>query len=335
MFFDNLFDDFNPFGAYTYRKPRRQTNSRFEDEDYDDNKEIIARRILEDEYNYICFDCHRELSDLDYFDLKNGIFLCGNCAQQHAKLSKEIAHPMTGNIRTLEEKDLLLLYYGGNKNLLDFIRSFFPLLENMQKKDMFATKAMDYYRKLIRAKAYDEQKPDMPGKKKAYTSIFQKKVSPARKQRKTNVRDRRMKYPIDRVDIDENRDNLFSTTFFGDDLFNRNRQNQRRKAYDPEEENYFTTEPADIKKKENENEENDDAGMKKEKRSDSHNNHVNDETKYKKIENKTKKEKRTKSDDETKEREEKAITNNTITINQIGEISNYPEAMEIDGMECE
>ena len=75
--------------------------------------------------------------------------------------------------------------------------------------------------------------------------------------------------------------------------------------------------------------------MKKEKRSDSHNNHVNDETKYKKIENKTKKEKRTKSDDETKEREEKAITNNTITINQIGEISNYPEAMEIDGMECE
>ena len=31
----------------------------------------------------------------------------------------------------------------------------------------------------------------------------------------------------------------------------------------------------------------------------------------------------------------KVNTTNTLTINQIGELSRYPDAMEIDGMECE
>ena len=112
MFFDDIFNDYDPFDAYSYRQPRPQTASLFRN----DNRSIILRKLLNDEYNYMCFDCHRELRDLDYFDLKNGIFLCYNCAQEHAKLPKEISQPMTGNIRSLEENDLLLLYYGGNKN---------------------------------------------------------------------------------------------------------------------------------------------------------------------------------------------------------------------------
>ena len=279
------------------------------------------------------FDCHRELNELEYFDLKNGIFLCYNCAQQHAKLSKEITQPMTGNIRSLEDKDLLLLYYGGNKNLFEFIRRHFPLLENMKPKEMFSTKAMDYYRKLLRSKAYDEDEPEMPGKKKAYTSIFQKKISPATERKQKNIRDRRIRDPFDR---DEDRDNIFSSTFFGDDLFNRNKQ-QRKETYDDENDknNYMETEPAVINKKENE--ENDDAGMKVDKRNKSqekkekekenkHYKKKNHEPKYKKIEKKAKKE---------NEKEIKVNTVNTLTINQIGEMSRYPDAMEIDGMECE
>ena len=133
MFFDNLFDDFDPFGTYTYRQPRKQAPRVFRN----DNHSMILRKIQDDEYNYMCFDCHRELDDLDYFDLKNGIFLCCNCAQQHARLSKEITQPMTGKIRALDEKDLLILYYGGNKNLFDFIKRHYPLLENMQIKEKY------------------------------------------------------------------------------------------------------------------------------------------------------------------------------------------------------
>ena len=333
MFFDNLFDDFNPFGAYSYRQPRPQTSTLFRN----DNHSIMCRNIINDEYNYICFDCHREINELEYFDLKNGIFICYNCAQQHAKLSKEITQPMTGNIRSLEDKDLLILYYGGNKNLLEFIRRHYPLLENMKPKEMYSTKAMDYYRKLLRSKAYDEEEPEMPGKKKAYTSIFQNKISPATERKQKNIRDRRLRDPFDR---DDDRDNIFSNTFFGDDLFNRNKQ-QRKKTYDDENENennnYMQTEPADINRKENE--EKDDAGMRVEKRNKSnekqekenkHYKKINHETKHKKIEKKDKKE-----NEKEKENEIKVNTVNTLTINQIGEMSRYPDAMEIDGMECE
>ena len=323
MFFDNLFDNFNHFGRYSYREPRPQTSSLFRN----DNNSIILRKILNDEYNYMCFDCHREIDYLNYFDLKNGIFLCYNCAQQHAKLSKEITQPMTGSIRQLEEKDLLILYYGGNKNLLDFIRRHFPLLENMKPNDMYATKAMEYYRKLLISKAFKEREPDMPGRKKAYTSIFQKQLSPSKgEQRNNNIREKRIKESLNK---DNDEDHCFNNTFFGDDLYNRNRQNQRKNNYvKREENNNIKTEPAVINKKENEESENDDAGMKIEKGNNTHNyKNEENEQKNKKYEPKYKK-------IEKKENKENNIKVNTININQIGELSRYPDAMEIDGMDC-
>ena len=330
MFFDNLFDDFNPFGSYTYRQPRNQTSRHIRN----DNHSMILRKIQDDEYNYMCFDCHTELEDLDYFDLKNGIFLCRNCAQQHARLSKEITQPMTGKIRGLDEKDLLILYYGGNKNLFDFIKRHYPLLENMQMKEKYATKAMDYYRKLLRSKIYDESEPNIPGKKKAYPSIFQKKASPAREPKNKNIRQRRIK-ETDRENDDDDIGNILRSTFFGDDLFNRN----KRKAKQEEEDNYLKTEPADINKKHND--ETDDAGMKVQQRKNSYNNEneekevktqrtVNHEPKHqKKEENEEKKEEKMDNDNI------KVNTTNTLTINQIGELSAYPDALEIDGMESE
>ena len=326
MFFDNLFSDFDPFGSYTYRQPRRQDPLSYPD----DNRTIILRKLFNDEYNYMCFDCHCETSSLDYFDVKNGIFLCYTCAQKHTQFPKEVSLVMTGNIRNLEEKDLLLLYYGGNKNLIEFIRRHYPLLENMQKKEMYCSKAMDYYRKLLRSKAFDEEEPEMPGKKKAYKSIFFNKInnqSPSRE----NQRQTRQEENNENMNEDENKENnednfndIFSSTFFGDDLFGRNRRNQRKRN----EESYRKTEPAVINKKQ---EEKDDA---------------NNEPTFKKI-NKTKinenhsHNKKQEIKKETKTQQTNINTNvntqikNTITINQIGELSRYPDAMEIDGMECE
>ena len=326
MFFDNLFSDFDPFGSYTYRQPRRQDPLSYPD----DNRTIILRKLFDDEYNYMCFDCHCETSSLDYFDVKNGIFLCYTCAQKHTQFPKEVSLVMTGNIRNLEEKDLLLLYYGGNKNLIEFIRRHYPLLENMQKKEMYCSKAMDYYRKLLRSKAFDEEEPEMPGKKKAYKSIFFNKInnqSPSRE----NQRQTRQEENNENMNEDENKENnednfndIFSSTFFGDDLFGRNRRNQRKRN----EESYRKTEPAVINKKQ---EEKDDA---------------NNEPTFKKI-NKTKinenhsHKKKQEIKKETKTQQTNINTNvntqikSTITINQIGELSRYPDAMEIDGMECE
>ena len=322
MFFDNIFSDFNPFGSYTYRQPMRQDPLSYPNE----NRTIMLRKLINDEYNYICFDCHCEINSLDYFDVKNGIFLCYTCAQKHLQIPKEVSLVMTGNIRSLEEKDLLILYYGGNKNLIEFMRRHFPLLENMQIKEKYCTKAMDYYRKLLRSKAFDEDEPDMPGKKKGYKSIYYNKInnpSPSKEnQRQTrNIQNRERREEENRENGDLN--DLFSTTFFGDDLFGRNRRNQKRRN---EEDRYMKTEPAVIN---NKKEEKDEA--------------VNNEPTYKKI-NKTKiNEEHNKKKEESKKEEKTQNTNtnsytqikNVITINQIGEISRYPDAMELDGMDCE
>ena len=321
MFFDNLFSDFNPFGSYTYRQPRREDPFSYPSE----KSSIILRKLLNDEYNYICFDCHCEIESLDYFDVKNGTFLCYSCAQRHTQLPKEVSQVMTGNIRNMEEKDLLILYYGGNKNLIDFIRRHFPLLENMQPKEMYCSKAMDYYRKLLRAKAFDEKEPDMPGKKKGYKSIFFNKInnpSPSKEnqsQSRNTYETRQRQRENEEDNNDENNDdndNIFSTTFFGDDLFGRNRRNQRKRN---EENKRMQTEPAVI---ENTKKEKDDA------------NAENTNT-YKKI-NKTKiNETQNKKEKKEEKKENNTQIKNVVTINQIGELNRYPDAMEIDGMECE
>ena len=324
MFFDNLFSDFDPFGSYTYRQPRRQDPLSYPD----DNRTIILRKLFDDEYNYMCFDCHCETSSLDYFDVKNGIFLCYTCAQKHTQFPKEVSLVMTGNIRNLEEKDLLLLYYGGNKNLIEFIRRHFPLLENMQKKEMYCSKAMDYYRKLLRSKAFDEEEPEMPGKKKGYKSIFFNKInqSPSRenhRQTRKEENDENMNEDENKENNEDNFNDIFSSTFFGDDLFGRNRRNQRKRN----EESYRKTEPAVInKKKEEKDDANNEPTFKKINKTKINENHNNNKKKHE-----TKKENAS----------QKTNTNintqikNTITINQIGELSRYPDAMEIDGMECE
>jgi hypothetical protein len=106
-----------------------------------------------------------------------------------------------------------------------------------------------------------------------------------------------------------------------------------------EEENNLKADPADINKKETD--EIDDAGMKIEKRKNSLEEKkeekipktertINQEPKYKKIEKKEKiEEKKVNNEDNIK-----INAVNTLTINQIGELSNYPDALEIDGMEC-
>jgi len=332
MFFDNLFDDFEPFDAYTHRQLRPQTSSLFRK----DNRTIILEKLLNDEYNYICFDCHKEINTLNYFDLKNGVFLCYNCALNHTKLPKEISQPISGDIKSLEENDLLIFYYGGNKNLFDFIRRNYPLLENMNKKNMYNTKAMDYYRKFLRSKLYDEPEPDMPSKKKAYNSIYPKKVNTTKNiQNHKNHRQNKSRKIFDRKEEPE-QDNIFNSTYFGNDLFNRNKRNHREKERKKEEndEEFFENEPADIKNEENEK---DEAGMKIEKLNDIHRNENEDfrEEKTERIINHEHKYKKSGKKQKIVEENNYGKSPNDLSINQIGEISMYPEAIEIDKMDCE
>jgi hypothetical protein len=269
----------------------------------------------------MCFDCHKELNNLDYFDLKNGNFLCAQCAQNHANFENDTVQPMTGNLRTLEEKDLLMLYYGGNKNLYNFIKEYFPLLENMKIKDMYATKAMDYYRKLLRSKVYNEIKPRIPNKKKAYTSIFQTDNPDTRsqQQRKQNVR--RTMEPYGR---DNDKEIGLNSSCFNNDVQNRNRQ-QRKGTYDNN--TTLETEPAVINNRTSQN---------CNGTTNSNKRNIVNENNKKDNETKTYKKEINQSEQKNTKKQEKKDENKTstfLTINQIGEIDFYPKIMEIEGMD--
>ena len=99
---------------YQYRKRERPETAN----NNNDNRYIIINKLINDENNYILFDCKRQTNRLEYFDAKNAVFLCYNCALEYTHLPKEISEVMSGDIRTLEERYLLLFYYGGNKFII-------------------------------------------------------------------------------------------------------------------------------------------------------------------------------------------------------------------------
>ena len=295
MFFNNLFNDFSPFRNYSLRnseRPRSYYNN--------DTRSIIINKLINDENNYICFDCHRQINILKYFDIKNAIFLCYNCAIKHTHLSKEVSEVMQGDIRSLEEKNLRVLYFGGNKNLIEFIRLYYPLLEKMDRNNMYSTKAMDYYRKLINSKANNESEPCMPRKLEGYNSIFE-----------NNIRKRYSRNNEERMETDDEKNDLYKSAFFGNNIFEKDKIKNEK-------------EPAVIN---NKNEIDDDIEMKDDTSKKSEDSTYEDgETtsdKENKINNKNEKEKINNINQKS----------NTLTINQLGEISMYPDALAIEQMD--
>ena len=164
MFNNNMyFNNFYPFNNYPYGQNWPYQNY---------NNPNIINKILSDSYNYICFDCCKRINELKYFDLKNAVFLCYNCSIQHLNMPKEISEIMIVDIRYLNENYLLPLYHGGNRNLLTFISTHFPLVEKIEKRKIYTNIFMDYYRKLLQSKVYNLPEPNLPSKFEVYDSIY-------------------------------------------------------------------------------------------------------------------------------------------------------------------
>ena len=310
MFLNNLFNDFSPFSSYSnypYRnRPRPETSYR------NDNRPIIINKLINDQYNYMCFDCKRQTNGLNYFDVKNAVFLCYNCALQHNSLPKEICEVLSGDIRTLDERYLLLFYYGGNRNLIEFIRGYYPLLDRMSKNTMYATKAMDYYRHLLMAKAYNQKEPYMPKKLEGYNSIFQTKnnFSPSRINPNQNNENSR------------NNEQRMETEEPNNYLYNSCRFNKKKKTDEDED-----VEMKDDSSKKSEDSTYDDAeGIMSDKENKEYKENTNDYNKCERNKNDNKKK-------ETKNKNDKNIIKKSLTINQLGELSMYPDAKAIDDMD--
>lgn len=312
MHFKNFFNNYSPINNFS-NSNNQQTSQRYYN---NNNRSLIINKLLNDANNYLCFDCHRQTNSLQYFDVKNAIFLCYNCALNHTRLPIEVTEIISGDIRTLDEKYLLALYYGGNKNLIEFIRRYYPLLERIERNFMYSTKAMNYYRQLINSKILNGPEPVMPRKLEGYNSIFQNKINPIYENNFKN-------YKNEKMDLDEVKNNTNNYYNYGrNDLRNYKNENVNIKK-----------EPAIIN---GQNDSDMDIEMKDESNSSQKSNDSTNEDigAISDKENKTQNKKNYKIKNKWKENKiEKNEDSNNLTINQLGELSMYPDAKEIDGMD--
>ena len=322
MFINNLFNNYSPFNNYSNYSYKSQPR-KFQTPIYrnDNSRSIIINKLLNDDNNYICFDCYKKTNIIKYYDIKNAIFLCYNCTLNHTHLSSDITEVVAGDIRTLDDKYLLLLYYGGNKNLIEFIRLYYPLLERMDKNNMYSTKAMDYYRKLIRAKAFNEPEPNMPRKLEGYNSIFKNKINPANE---INYNSNKKANNRDMMDIVNENADIYNSPNFGKYVKNKNLN--------------LKEEPAVINNKNDDNED-EDIEMKDDTSQKSEDSTYEDAEGISDKENKIKNEKMNNKNYKNGIKTEFKIKNNknekqqNLTINQLGELSMYPDAKEIEEMD--
>lgn len=294
MYFNNLFNNFFPFrNSYSFR-PQSAQQTHYEDDLRSIN---IIQKILSERTNYFCFDCGRQINELNYFDLKNAIFLCYNCAIQHQKYPKEISEVVTGNLKALNQSYLMSLYYGGNKNLIDFIRSNYPLLEKKGRKNIYTTKALDYYRKLIYAKINNLREPCKPRILDGYNSIYSEKSNYNEQILNESSNDKMKIEPAD--------------------ICNENSEND----VEMEDENISC----------NTNESDENTSQDSENESKNKNEKINKKTiKKKKLNLNLKKENK----ERVEIKKKKELSERCFTLNQLGNINMYPDAKFIDDMDC-
>ena len=300
MYFNNLFNDFFPFrNSYSYR-PQTAHATPYHEEPRDP-KIMMCQKILSDKLNYLCFDCGRQLNELNYFDLKNAIFLCYNCTLQHQKYPKEISEVVTGNIRTLEHSYLIPLYYGGNKSLIDFIRNNYPLLEKKGRKNIYTSRALDYYRKLIWAKTNNQREPCKPSILDGYNSIYSERP---KYNNRTYVENSEENMNCEPADINKGKNNEDNDVEMTDENCNSNNNESDVNTSQDSGSEEYNKNKRNMNKKQNN----------KEVKKKSVNLNLNKE----KVEIKPKKE----------------IVEKCFTLNQLGNLNMYPDAKEIDDMDC-
>ena len=108
------------------------------------------------ELNNYCFDCSDK--NPNWVSINNAIYLCLSCAGKHRSLGIEISNVKSLLLDEITENQIKLIELGGNERLKKF------LLENNINKNsnIYNLAILDYYRKLLRYEAYNENLPEKP-----------------------------------------------------------------------------------------------------------------------------------------------------------------------------
>ena len=108
------------------------------------------------ELNNYCFDCFDK--NPNWVSINNAIYLCLSCAGKHRSLGINTSNVKSLSLDEITENQMKLLKIGGNERLKNF------LIENKINKNsnIYNLAILDYYRKLLRNEAFNEQMPEKP-----------------------------------------------------------------------------------------------------------------------------------------------------------------------------
>jgi len=105
------------------------------------------------EENKKCFDCQNEPAR--WTSLNNGIFLCNECSEEHKSFGLGTNIIKSISLEQWNKNQLNLMKIGGNKRLRAFLESN-DVPKNIDKKALYNSKLMVYYRKKLKAEAEGE-----------------------------------------------------------------------------------------------------------------------------------------------------------------------------------
>jgi hypothetical protein len=122
----------------------------------------LIESIMKDSNNKFCFDCG--IASPRWASVNNSVFLCLNCAGIHRGLGVGISFVRSLTMDNWDERQLSFLRNGGNRRLREFLEEYnIPLNTDTVLK--YRLKAVDYYRKVIRAEilgsGIDIDRPDL------------------------------------------------------------------------------------------------------------------------------------------------------------------------------
>ena len=105
------------------------------------------------EENKKCFDCQNE--PVRWTSLNNGIFLCNECSEEHKSFGLGTNIVKSISLEQWNKSQLNIMKIGGNKRLKVFLENN-DVPKNIDKKALYHSKLMVYYRKKLKAEAEGE-----------------------------------------------------------------------------------------------------------------------------------------------------------------------------------
>ena len=135
------------------------------------NNEIKKQldKLSKEEDNKKCFDCENEPAR--WTSLNNGIFLCHDCSEEHKNFESGTNIIKSISLEQWTKNQLNIMKCGGNKRLKKFLEDY-NVPKNIDKKTLYNSKIMIFYRKQLKAEAEGELLLDqLPPKEEFWNSI--------------------------------------------------------------------------------------------------------------------------------------------------------------------